>query len=100
MSLLEVKDLVCGYDAEEVIKGISFSVQSGEFLGILGPNGAGKTTLFRAITGILKPSAGKIYYQDRELIKIPVRELEREIAILPQILEIPFSFFESFRPLL
>lgn len=92
MNLLEVRDLVCGYDGEEVIKGLSFSVQSGEFLGILGPNGAGKTTLLRAITGVLKHSSGKIYYQEKELLKIPVRKVAREIAVLPQILEISFSF--------
>ncbi|OIN97210.1 hypothetical protein AUJ66_04055 [Candidatus Desantisbacteria bacterium CG1_02_38_46] len=92
MNLLEVRDLVCGYDGEEVIKGLSFSVQSGEFLGILGPNGAGKTTLFRAITGVLKHSSGKIYYQEKELLEIPAREIAREIAVLPQILEISFSF--------
>ena len=92
MNLLEVKDLVCGYNGKDVIKGISFSIRNGEFLGILGPNGAGKTTLFRAISSILKLSAGKIYYQEKELAKIPVREFARSVAILPQMLEVSFSF--------
>jgi len=92
MNLLEVKNLICGYDGTEVIRDISFSIHQGEFLGILGPNGAGKTTLFRAITGILKPSSGKVYYCGREITEIPPRELAREIAVLPQMFEISFSF--------
>lgn len=92
MSILEVKDLVCGYDSAEIIKGVSFFVQDGEFLGILGPNGAGKTTLFRAITGILKPFSGSVYFRGKELARIPPRELAREIAVLPQMLEVSFSF--------
>ena len=58
-SVLEVKDLVIGYDNHLAVDKISFDVQEGDVLGIIGPNGAGKTTLFRAILGLQKYS-GKI----------------------------------------
>lgn len=58
-SVLEVKDLVIGYDNHLAVDKISFDVQEGDVLGIVGPNGAGKTTLFRAILGLQKYS-GKI----------------------------------------
>ena len=58
-SVLEVEDLVVGYDNNLAVDKISFDVQEGDLLGIVGPNGAGKTTLFRAILGLQKYS-GKI----------------------------------------
>lgn len=50
-------------------KGISFTADSGEILGILGPNGAGKTTLLRMIGGILEPSDGSINIDGLNIIK-------------------------------
>lgn len=92
MDILKINDLSCGYDICEVIKNISFSVREGDFLGIIGPNGAGKTTLFRAITGIVKPQKGDILYNGKDTFKILPRDFAREVAVIPQILEIPFSF--------
>jgi iron complex transport system ATP-binding protein len=92
MELLKVNDLVCGYNGKEIIKGISFSVSEGEFLGVIGPNGAGKTTLLKVLTRILKPYGGNILYCGRNISDLSAGELAREIAVLPQILEIPFSF--------
>ncbi|NOX96798.1 MAG: ABC transporter ATP-binding protein [Nitrospirae bacterium] len=88
--ILRVSGLVCGYGEEEVLKGISFSVAEGSFLGIIGPNGSGKTTLFRCITRVLKPYRGEIFYKGKSLNRIPRRELAREVAVLPQMLSIPF----------
>lgn len=90
--ILRVSDLVCGYDREDILKGISFSVEEGSFLGIIGPNGAGKTTLFRAIARVLKPYRGEILYKERALSRIPRRDLAREVAVLPQVLSITFSY--------
>jgi len=92
MSILEVRDLFCGYEKVSVIKGISFSVNKGEFVGIIGPNGAGKTTLFRAISGLLKPSGGGIKYKGDDVSKISPKKFALEIAVIPQRLDIPFDF--------
>lgn len=58
-AVLEVEDLIIGYDNLLAVDKISFAVREGDLLGIVGPNGAGKTTLFRAILGLQKYS-GKI----------------------------------------
>jgi len=90
--ILNIDSLTCGYDTREVLREISFSVKKGDFLGIVGPNGAGKTTLFRAITRILKPWGGKIFYCGKDINLISRGELAKEVAVLPQSLEIIFSF--------
>jgi iron complex transport system ATP-binding protein len=92
MELLEVKNLSCGYDGAAVIKGISFSVGEGEFLGIIGPNGAGKTTLLKAVTKTLKPYSGEVYFRGSDISTLPAAALARYVAVLPQLLDIPFSF--------
>ncbi|MBM3254352.1 MAG: ABC transporter ATP-binding protein [Candidatus Omnitrophica bacterium] len=90
--LLEVNNLVCGYEDREIIREISFIIEEGAFLGIIGPNGAGKTTLFRALTKIIRPVRGTISYRRKNILGLSVREMAREIAVMPQILDIPFSF--------
>ena len=92
MAMLNIATLTCGYDVKDIIKNISFTVNEGDFLGIIGPNGAGKTTLFRAVTGALKPWNGNVSYKGVDISKILPHNFAREVAVIPQILEIPFSF--------
>jgi branched-chain amino acid transport system ATP-binding protein len=49
------------------VRDVSFTVQPGEILGLFGPNGAGKTTTFNMLVGLMRPSAGRIVFQDREI---------------------------------
>lgn len=93
--LLEVDNLVCGYDKREVLREVSFQVESGDLLGIVGPNSAGKTTLFRTIIRVIRPWRGKILYRGKALEKISQMELAKEVAVLPQVIEIPFPFTVS-----
>ena len=60
MSILEVKNIDAGYDAQHVLFNISLSVDQGEIVTILGPNGAGKSTLLKALAGIIRPTQGEI----------------------------------------
>jgi branched-chain amino acid transport system ATP-binding protein len=53
------------------IAALDFQVAKGEILGIIGPNGAGKTTLFNLISGQVKPTKGKIVFQDRDITHFP-----------------------------
>jgi branched-chain amino acid transport system ATP-binding protein len=64
---LRVEDLKKQFGNLSVLEGISFSVQSGEILGIAGPNGAGKTTLFNLISGLLSPTSGEVYFEDHRI---------------------------------
>lgn len=92
MNLLEIKNIVFGYYHTEVLKQISFSVKKGEFVGIVGPNGAGKSTLFKLISKFFSPWKGEINYDGKNLHNIPLQKLAKKIAVIPQNLDIPFSF--------
>lgn len=92
MPLLKAENISCGYGKNTVINNMSFSAGKGEFLGIIGPNGAGKTTLFRAITRILPLLSGKITYKEQKIEKISVSDFAREVAVVPQLLEVSFAF--------
>ena len=58
--LVDAEGLACGYDGNPILRGVAFSVRSGERIGILGVNGAGKSTLVKTIVGDLPPIAGEI----------------------------------------
>ena len=68
--LLEVKDLKVAYGKIQAIKGISLNVKQGEIVTLVGANGAGKTTLLKTISGILKPSAGVINFEGKDIQSI------------------------------
>lgn len=60
MSRLEVRDLVVGYDAADVLRSVSLDVPDGSLLAIVGPSGCGKTTLLRTIAGLVRARSGEI----------------------------------------
>ncbi len=91
-NILELQNIFCRYDKEDVLRGISFSIQEGDFVGIIGPNGCGKTTLFRVITKILNPSSGTVIYQDKDIKNIPAKDLAKEIAVGLQAFSSAFSY--------
>ncbi len=69
--ILKVENLTVQYGGLIALKGISFSVKEGEFLGIIGPNGAGKTTLFNAITGMTRITQGDIFFKGQRITGFP-----------------------------
>lgn len=58
--LVEVKNLTMKFGGLTALDNVSFTIRRGEILGLIGPNGAGKTTCFNAMTGVYKPSSGKV----------------------------------------
>lgn len=69
MNILEIDNISKNYGKLEVLKDISFSISSGEIVGLLGLNGAGKTTLMNCITGITKADNGVVNFNDENLFK-------------------------------
>jgi branched-chain amino acid transport system ATP-binding protein len=63
--MLEVRGLAAGYLGKDVISDLDFGVAEGEAVAIIGSNGAGKSTLFRAVCGLLRPSAGEVRFAGR-----------------------------------
>ncbi len=86
MSLLSAEAIVAGYTAaDEVLKGVTLSVDRGEIVGIIGPNGAGKSTLLKVVAGILRPSAGLVRLDGREITGRAPREISAlGVAFVPQ----------------
>jgi branched-chain amino acid transport system ATP-binding protein len=76
MALLEVADLFAGYGVENVLRGVSFSVEQGGITAILGANGAGKTTLLRTISGMLR-RRGSIKFDGKPIEKIATEDIAR-----------------------
>ncbi|MFZ3556816.1 MULTISPECIES: ABC transporter ATP-binding protein [unclassified Streptomyces] len=74
-ALLEVEDLKVAYGKIEAVKGISFSVEEGQVVTLIGTNGAGKTTTLRTLSGLLKPSAGKITFGGQPLASVPAHKI-------------------------
>lgn len=87
MIALEVKKVVCGYEDKVVLKGVSFSIKTGEFVGIVGANGCGKTTLLRAITGLLPIQSGEIHLTAKEMLTFTRREMASIVSFVPQLME-------------
>ncbi len=83
--LLRTQNLIKKYKGRAVVNDVSVNVNQGEIVGLLGPNGAGKTTTFYMIVGLIKPNAGKIFMDEREITYEPMyKRAKLGIAYLPQ----------------
>jgi branched-chain amino acid transport system ATP-binding protein len=67
MALLEIRGLTKIFGGLTAVNELDFDVSQGELLGLIGPNGAGKTTLFNLISGVLKPTRGKVLYKGKDI---------------------------------
>ena len=76
-TVLEVKDLAITFGSNQVLSSLSFEVNSNEVLGVIGPNGAGKTVLLNILTGILKPSGGKVLFLGADILGKSITERTR-----------------------
>lgn len=75
--LLVVEDLSKRFGGTTAVDGVSFSVASGDRLGIIGPNGAGKTTLFEMIGGFVRPDSGSVYFAGADISSHPPERRSR-----------------------
>jgi len=84
-AVLRAENLKKIYGKRAVVKDASVFVRKGEVVGLLGPNGAGKTTTFYMITGMIKPNAGKIFIDNKNITKMAMyRRARKGISYLPQ----------------
>ncbi len=82
VSILEVQDLTKYYGTQLAVDRTSFSIESGEIFGFLGPNGAGKTTTINMLTGLARPTTGKIYYFGQDYTQ-NIKKAQHLMGIVP-----------------
>ena len=92
---IEVNNLVCQYDNQTVVDGLSFSVRQGEFFIIIGPNGSGKSTLMNAMAGLVKTAQGEVKIKNKPLPAYSQKSLAQTIAIVRQQASVDFPFTVS-----
>ena len=90
--MLDIHDVTIKYEARTVLRGINLSVKAGEVVALIGPNGVGKSTLIRAISGSLKPIAGRVIVDGHGVHRLRVEERARLMAVVPQAIRLPESF--------
>lgn len=82
---LRISSLYKNFGKKKVVRGVDFSMKTGEIVGLLGPNGAGKTTTFYMIVGFYKPNAGDIFLDDTSITSLPMyKRAQNGISYLPQ----------------
>jgi len=83
--MLEVNDIHVYYDTIHALKGVSFSIETGELVTLLGANGAGKTTTLKTLSGLLRPKRGSIELEGAMLENIEAHEIVRRgVAHAPE----------------
>ncbi|HEX9652771.1 MAG TPA: LPS export ABC transporter ATP-binding protein [bacterium] len=75
--MIRTDGLVKVYKRRKVVNGVSINVVQGEIVGLLGPNGAGKTTTFHMITGMIRPTNGRIFLGERDITTLPMYKRAR-----------------------
>lgn len=82
--ITEIKNLRFSFADKEVLKDVSFHIESGEVLSVLSPNGGGKTTLFRCILGIIRDYSGSIFFDGQDISTMKAKKLSKYAAYVPQ----------------
>ena len=86
--MIEVRDLHYAFGAKEVLKGVSFSAQKGEFVAILGNNGTGKSTLMLCLNKIREPKAGTVTINEQNVLTLPRKACAKLMSYVAQKAEL------------
>ena len=82
--LVECKGLDVAYGPVQVLFGVDFTVEEGEIVALLGTNGAGKSTLLKAVSGLIDPSAGKVFFDGRDITGADAEAVTRAgVSLMP-----------------
>ncbi|TDD91807.1 ABC transporter ATP-binding protein [Actinomadura darangshiensis] len=91
MASLEVEGVTVSYGGNLALDGVGFAAERGRVTGLIGPNGAGKSTLFDVVSGLRRPSSGRVLLDGRDVTRMgPARRARRGLARTFQRLE-PFG---------
>ncbi|MEM6799856.1 MAG: ABC transporter ATP-binding protein [Bacteroidota bacterium] len=81
-SLLNIENLSIGHGKKVLAQHLDLHLGAGELICLMGPNGAGKSTLLRSISALQKPLGGNLFLEDKDLTKMPSRELAKKISVV------------------
>ena len=88
----QVKNGSFSYESRPVLRNINFELSDGEILCVLGSNGVGKTTLLKCMMGLQKWKSGETLIDGKDISQLPIKELWKKIAYVPQAKNSAFSF--------
>lgn len=83
-AILQCRDVVAGYGAEPVVRGVSLRAPAGRLTALVGPNGCGKSTLLKTMARVIAPRSGRVEIDGQSVHAMPTRAVARRIALLPQ----------------
>ena len=81
-SIVNIKNLIGGYDSKAVISDVDFSISEGEIITLVGSNGSGKTTLLKTICNQLKPLGGTVYLDMTDIRELSNQEIAKKCAVV------------------
>ena len=83
---ISLKRISLSFNKRQILENISFTIRTGEIVGLLGPNGVGKSTIFNIIIGLIAPDFGDVYIDQKKVTNIPIykRCLDHGVSICPQ----------------
>lgn len=87
--ILQAKNVSLCYDRKEVVKDVNIEIMQGEIVTIIGPNGSGKSTVLKALSRTLKPQAGEILLNGKNIQGMNTKQIAQRLAILPQVRKVP-----------
>jgi len=91
IKLLECRGVSKRFGALMAVRNFSFSLLTGEILGLIGPNGSGKTTLFNLIAGVYVPDEGEILFKEKSITRLPPHKICRGGIAKTSQITMPFS---------
>jgi iron complex transport system ATP-binding protein len=90
--LLRLSGVHFEYQGHSVLRQATLDLEEGSCSALIGTNGVGKTTLLRIAAGVLRPASGEVLLRGQAMETIPLKEIARTVALVPQQLELPFEF--------
>lgn len=90
--MIRAETIYAGYNGQVILENVSFTVGTGEIVGLIGPNGAGKSTLLKTLPGILPLLSGSAALMGVDIETLPAKEFARRVAYLQQHVEMTFAY--------
>ncbi len=85
MAILDIRDVTSGYGEVQILWGATLSLNKGQLTSLVGTNGAGKTTLLRTVMGLIKITSGTIWFEDRDVSRLPAHvKADMGLILVPE----------------